>query len=33
MLSIEHPNRIDLYFVLGLLVIVALSVSFIMRRK
>jgi hypothetical protein len=33
MLSIEHPNRIDLYFVLALLVIVALSVSFIMRRK
>jgi hypothetical protein len=32
-LSLQHPNRIDLYFVIGLLVIVAVSVFFLMRRK
>jgi hypothetical protein len=33
MLSLQHPNRIDLYFVIGLLAIVAVSVFFLMRRK
>jgi hypothetical protein len=32
-LSLQHPNQIDLYFVIGLLVIVAVSVFFLMRRK
>jgi hypothetical protein len=33
MLSLEHPNRIDLYFVVGLLAIVAASAFWLMRRK
>ena len=33
MLSLEHPNRIDLYFVAGLVAIVAVSVFWLMRRK
>jgi hypothetical protein len=33
MLSLEQPNRIDLYFVIGLLVILAVSVLFLMRRR
>jgi hypothetical protein len=32
-LSLEHPNRIDLYFVVGLLAVVAVSVCWLMRRK
>jgi|HubBroStandDraft_1064217.scaffolds.fasta_scaffold139510_2 hypothetical protein len=33
MLSLEHPNRIDFYFVAGLVAIVAVSVFWLMRRK
>jgi hypothetical protein len=33
MLSLEHPNRIDRYFVVGLLAIVAANVFWLMRRK
>jgi hypothetical protein len=33
MLSLEHPNRIDLYFVVGLLAIAAASIFWLMRRK
>jgi hypothetical protein len=32
-LSLEHPNRIDFYFVAGLVAIVAVSVFWLMRRK
>jgi hypothetical protein len=33
MLSLQHPNRNDLYFVIGLLAMVAVNVFFLMRRK
>jgi hypothetical protein len=33
MLSLDHPNRIDLYFAIGLLVISAASSFWLMRRK
>jgi hypothetical protein len=33
MLSLEHPNRIDLYLVIGLFVILAVNVFFLMRRR
>jgi hypothetical protein len=33
MLSLEHLNRIDLYLVIGLLVILAVNVFVLMRRR
>jgi hypothetical protein len=33
MLSLGQPNRIDLYLVTGVLVILAVNVFFLMRRR
>jgi hypothetical protein len=33
MLSLEHLNRIDLYLVIGLLVILAVNLFVLMRRR
>jgi hypothetical protein len=32
-LSLEHPNRTDLYFVIGLVAIAAVSMFWLLRRK